>query len=56
MDIWNRDQGLDNQGCETMVYDIANLHARHKLVVVMCDNAGENKSQEIQEFLESVGV
>ena len=36
--------------------DIADLRARHKLVVVMCDNACENKSQEIQEFFESVGV
>jgi hypothetical protein len=37
--------------------DIADLRARHKLarVVVMRDNAGENKSQEIQEFFESVG-
>jgi hypothetical protein len=35
---------------------IADLRARHKLVVVMLNNAGENKSQEIQEFFESVGV
>jgi hypothetical protein len=26
--------------------DVADLSARHKLVVVMCDNAGEKKSQE----------
>ncbi len=36
--------------------DIAYLRARHKLVVVMRDNTGEYKSQEIQEFFESVGV
>jgi hypothetical protein len=35
---------------------IADLRARHKLVVVMRDNASANKSQEIQEFFESVGV
>ncbi len=35
---------------------IAVLCARHKLVVVMRDNSGENKSQEIQEFFQSVGV
>jgi hypothetical protein len=36
--------------------DIADLLARHKLVVDMRDNAGENKSQKIQEFFESLGV
>ena len=36
--------------------DIADLRQMHKLVVVMRDNAGENKSQEIIEFFESVGV
>ena len=36
--------------------DIADLRQKHKLVVVMCDNAGENKSQEIIEFFESMGV
>ena len=36
--------------------DIADLRQKHKLVVVMCDNAGEYKSQEIIEFFESVGV
>ncbi len=36
--------------------NIAYLRTRHKLVVVMRDNAGENKSQEIQEFFESVGL
>jgi hypothetical protein len=30
--------------------DIADLRAKHRLVVVVRDNAGENKSQEIKEF------
>ena len=33
--------------------DIADLRAKHKLVI---DYAGENKSTEIKEFFESVGV
>ena len=36
--------------------DIADLRLKHKLVVVMRDNAGENKSQAIIDFFESVGV
>ncbi len=36
--------------------DIADLRQKHKLVVVMRDNAGENKSYEIIEFFESIGV
>jgi hypothetical protein len=36
--------------------DIADLGQKHQLVVVMRDNAGENKSQEIIELFESVGV
>jgi hypothetical protein len=36
--------------------DIANLRLKHKLVVVMRDNAGENKSQAVIDFFESVGV
>ena len=36
--------------------DIADLRQMHTLLVVMRDNAGENKSQEIIEFFESVGV
>jgi hypothetical protein len=48
---------MRHQGCTLMSHpDIANLRARHKLVVVMRDNASENKSQEIKEFFESVGV
>ncbi len=35
---------------------IADLRARHKLVVFVRDNAGENKSKDIKEFFESVGV
>ena len=38
--------------------DIADLRQKHKLVIVMRDNAGEYKSQEpeIIDFFESVGV
>jgi hypothetical protein len=36
--------------------DIANLLAKHKLVVFVRDNAGEHKSRDIKEFFESVGV
>ncbi len=36
--------------------DIAVIKQKHKLVIVMRDNAGENKSQEIIDFFESVGV
>ena len=35
---------------------IADLRQKHTLVVVMRDNAGENKSKEIMEFFDSVGV
>ncbi len=33
--------------------DIAELSEMHKLLMVMLDNAGENKSREIIEFFES---
>ena len=36
--------------------DIADLRQKHTLVVVMRDNAGENKSKEIMELFFSVGV
>ena len=36
--------------------DIADIRLKHKLVVVMRDNAGENKSQDIIDFFESVGA
>jgi len=36
--------------------DIADLRQKHTLVVAMRDNAGENKSKEIMEFFDSVGV
>jgi hypothetical protein len=35
---------------------IAGIHARHNLVVLMQDNASENKQKEDQEFLTSKGV
>ena len=36
--------------------NIANLRAKHKLVVFVRDNAGENKSRDINDFFEYVGV
>ncbi len=33
--------------------DIADIREKHDLVVVRRDNAGENKSQEIMEFIQS---
>ena len=36
--------------------DIAALQHKHLLLVVMRDNAGENKSQEVVDFFESMGV
>jgi hypothetical protein len=36
--------------------DIADLRQKHRLVIVVRANAGENRSQEIIDFFESVGV
>ncbi len=36
--------------------DIADIREKHDLVVVMRDNAGDNKSQEIMEFIQSTGA
>ncbi len=36
--------------------DNADLRQKHKLVIVMRDNAGENTSKEIIDFFESIGV
>ncbi len=36
--------------------NIAILRQKHKLLVVMRDNAGENKSQEVFDFFVSIGV
>jgi hypothetical protein len=36
--------------------DIADLRAKHRLMVVVCDNASENKSQEIKEHNGSNGI
>ncbi len=35
---------------------IADLQAKHKLVVFVRDNAVENKSRDIKDFFESMGV
>ena len=36
--------------------DIADLRTKHKLVVLMRDNASEYKSEEMMQFLESKGI
>ena len=36
--------------------NIADLRAKHKLVIVMWGNGGENKYTEIKEFFESQAV
>jgi hypothetical protein len=36
--------------------NIAILRQKHKLLVTMRDNASENKSQEVVDFFESMGV
>ncbi len=36
--------------------DIADLWTKHKLVVLMRDNASEFKSEEMMQFLESKGI
>ncbi len=36
--------------------DIAELREMHTLLAVIRDNAGENKSKEIDDFLESHGI
>ena len=54
MDIWNRDLETKDETIKVVKQwfsDIADLRTRHKLVVVMRDNAGENKSQEIPRIL-----
>ena len=36
--------------------DIADLRTKHKLVVLMRDNASEYKSEEVMQFLEETGI
>ena len=36
--------------------DIADLRAKHKLVLLMRDNVGEYESEEIMQFLDSKGI
>ena len=39
--------------CDSVIVD---LRQKHKLVIFMRDNSGENKSHEMIEFFESLGV
>jgi hypothetical protein len=57
MDLWNedsKDQMIKDQMINVVkrwYSDIADLRTKHRLVVVVRDNAGENKSQEVKDFL-----
>ncbi len=44
------------QALRTWYNDIADLRTKHKLVVLMRDNASEYKSEEMMQFLESKGI
>ncbi len=41
---------------KTWYSDIVKFRQKHKLVAMMRDNAGENKSQTVVDFFESLGV
>jgi hypothetical protein len=41
---------------QTWYSDITDLWTKHKLVVLMRDNASENKSEEMMQFLASTGI
>jgi hypothetical protein len=43
-------------GVKRWYSDIADLRTKHRLVVVVRNNAGGNKSQEVKEFFESKGI
>ena len=36
--------------------DIAPIRANHKLITLMRDNAGENRSQDVEVFIQSIHV
>ncbi len=36
--------------------DIAPIRANHKLITRMRDNAGENRSQDVEDFIQSIHV
>ena len=36
--------------------DIAPIRANHKLITLMRDNAGENRSQDVEDFIQSIHV
>ncbi len=56
MDIWHEVKSNILKIVKKWYSDIAILRQKHKLLVVMRDNAGENKSQEVVDFFESMGV
>ena len=56
MYIWHETEEGRVENCQEMVYDIAVLRQTHTLLVVMRDTASENKSQEVIDSFESMGV
>ena len=36
--------------------DIAQVRLKHKLAILMRDNAGENRSQAVEDFIQSIHV
>ena len=36
--------------------DIAPIRAKHALITLMRDNAGENRSQDVEDFIQSIHV
>ncbi len=56
MDIWCENESEMLKVVKKWYSDIAVLRQKHKLLVVMRDNGGENESQEIVDFFESMGI
>jgi hypothetical protein len=56
MVVWYEDAGLNVASCQGGSVTLLILRQKHTLVVVMRDNAGENKSKEFMEYFDSVGV
>ena len=54
--LWSEDKDDILKAVKTWYSDISVLREMHTLLVAMRDNAGENKSKEIVEFLESHGI
>ncbi len=59
MAVWHEDRDWHDDMFKVIkkwYSDIADIGHKHDLVVVMRENAGENKSQKIMEFIQSTGA